>query len=104
MPLGMWWNSQNLDAPRKDAPGTTWYFRVWHASVDGVYTQRIFFWDDAKSATGFVEYTGHQTKHISRLKQVIARLVKDPEYRARHLHPLRFPIERHYDNARPDGD
>jgi hypothetical protein len=98
----MWWNSQNLGVPREDHSGTTWHFRVWHAHVDGVYTQRIFFWDDAQSASGFVEYVGDRTKHISRLKQVISRLLKDTDFRSRHLRPLRFPIERHYADARPD--
>jgi|KBSSwiS6_1023812.scaffolds.fasta_scaffold248744_1 hypothetical protein len=98
----MWWTSQNLDLPREDAFGTKWHFRVWHANVDDIYTQRIFFWDDPKSATGFVEYVADQTMHISRLKQVMARLVKDTEFRSRHLRPLLFPIERHYANARPD--
>ena len=70
--------------------------------MDDVHTQRIFFWDDPKSVTGFLEYAADQTMHISRLKQVMTRLVKDSQFRSRHLRPLRFPIERHYAEARPD--
>ncbi len=57
----MWWKGQNLDKPRRDKTGRIWHFRVWHDFPDGVYTQRIFFWDDVQTETGLVELAGHQT-------------------------------------------
>lgn len=63
---------------------------------------RIFFWDDQKSISGVIEYRGDQAKHVSRLKQVIARLVKDHAFRSRYLIQLRFPVEREYSQARPE--
>ena len=105
-PLGgmseaMWWNHQNLEIPRKDASGAVWHFRVWHDHVDGMYRQRVFFWNDARSETGVVELHGDQVLHVSRLKQVITKLIKQPEYRARHQRAIEIPVERKYSVYEP---
>lgn len=76
--------------------GTTWLFRVWHGTAEGVYCQRLFFWDEAKSDTGFVELRGSETLHISRIKQRLAKIAKGAEYRARFARPLQFPLERNW--------
>jgi hypothetical protein len=92
----MWWNYQNLDLPREDSTGQVWHFRIWHDHVQGVYIQRIFFWNQARSETGVIEMKADQTRRISRLKEIIAKLAHDPKYRARHNRPIKFPVERKY--------
>ena len=85
-----------MDLPRKDAAGEVWHFRVWHDHVQGLYIQRVFFWNETKTQTGVIEMKSDQVRHISRLKQVIAKLVKNPEYRARYNHEIEFPVEHKY--------
>lgn len=92
----MWWNYQNLDTPRTDRTGRAWHFRVWHGDAEGVWTQRIFFWNESRSETGVVELAGDKTLHISRLKQVIAKLVASPDFRSRYRRKIEFPVERRY--------
>lgn len=92
----MWWRGQQLSENRTDSDGTVWHFRVWHDSVDGVLIQRIFFWDAARSQTGAIELAGDSTLHVSRIRQLIAKIVTQKAFRVRHLRKLRFPIERHY--------
>jgi hypothetical protein len=92
----MWWHDQNLNQPRKDAAGHIWHFRVWNDRIDDVPVQRIFFWDDEQRETGKLEFVGHQTLTIIRIKQRIARLVADASFRQRFHQALQFPVERHY--------
>ena len=63
---------------------------------DGVYTQRIFFWDEPRADTGCVEFTRHQVLHVSKIKQRIRKIVTDAAYRERYRRALKFPVERHY--------
>ncbi len=92
----MWWNGQNLDKPVTGKDGTVWHFRVWHDQVNGVYTQRIFFWDDAKTVTGKVELAGKMTRHISRLKGLCRKLVSDATFREKFYCDLAFPLQKNY--------
>lgn len=92
----MWWHGQNLDKPIAGPDGTVWHFRVWHDHVDGIYTQRIFFWDDQKTETGLLELRDDQAIHVKRIKDRLAKLAKDCDYRRQFLRPLQFPIERHW--------
>lgn len=92
----MWWNGQNLEKPIKGVDGLLWHFRVWHDHIFGVYTQRIFFWDEERKNTGFAEFAGDQTLHITKIKQRIRKIVTDSSYRDRFQRQLDFPIERHY--------
>ena len=92
----MWWNGQNLDRSRTDKKGRIWHFRVWHASVDGTYIQRIFYWDDSKVETGIVELSGDRTLHVSRLKQLIAKLTTSSDLRSQYQNKIEFPIDRNY--------
>lgn len=92
----MWWNYQNLDIPRKGKDGSLWHFRVWHDPIEGNYTQRIFFWDEAKKITGYLEFSNDKTLHISKLKQRINKIITNPEYRQKFLRELNFPVEKHY--------
>jgi|GEM_PF-3981523 len=92
----MWWHRQNLDKPVINQVGERWHFLVWHGDTEGMYRQRIFFWKEDFSETGIVEIPESQALHIRRLRQRIAKLANDPEYRKRFLQPLQFPIERHY--------
>ena len=91
---GMWWNHQNLDAPRQDKAGKRWHFRVWHGSVNGTHIERIFFWDDLQDMTGVVHLC--PSLHVTRLHALINKLVADPDLRERHRRELKFPVERHY--------
>ena len=92
----MWWNGQNLDSPRTDKTGRVWHFRVWHGAVDGRWIQRIFYWDDAKVETGIIELSADRTLHVSRLKQLIAKLVASSDFRSRYQRKIKFPIDRNY--------
>ena len=89
----MWWTGQNLEQPRYGPDGTPWYFQVWHDHVDCIYIQRIYFWDESRRETGVMEVTGNNTLHVSRLKQRMIRLAKDPEFRRRFHQPLHFPLK-----------
>jgi len=88
----MWWDGQNLDQDRIGKNGSKWSFRVWN---DAAQT-RIFFWDEAKTYTGVFLFPLDAKRHISRVRDVIEKLVADPQFRAKHRRPLQFPLERHY--------
>ena len=92
----MWWSNQNLERPVRSSDGRLWYFRVWHDHVDGVYMQRIFFWDESCADTGCAEFPSDQALHVSQIKQRIRKLVTDVAYRERHRRVLEFPVERYY--------
>ena len=92
----MWWHGQNLEKPLKDAHGRLWHFRVWHDDVAGIYTQRIFFWDEAREDTGYAEFAGDQRLHVSKIKQRIRKILTDSSYRESFRRQLAFPVERHY--------
>jgi hypothetical protein len=92
----VWWNGQNLDMPITAPDGERWHFRIWHGQEDGVYTQRLFFWNDERTETGLVELRAGETLHTSRIKSRLAKLATDPDYRRQFLRPLRFPLERHW--------
>jgi hypothetical protein len=94
--VGMhWWTGQNLDRPIVGPDGTTWHFLVCHGPVDGVHTQRIFFWDEAKRVTGLVELRGTAALHIKRIKDRMRKIARDERYRERFLRPLQFPLQRY---------
>lgn len=97
----MWWNHQNVDSSRTDRTGQLWHFRVWHDHVSGTYIQRIFFWNESQSESGVIELVGHKTRHVSRLKQIIAKLLVSRGYRARHRRQLQLPVERNYSMYEP---
>jgi hypothetical protein len=99
--LAMWWRSQHLSESRKDSGGRKWNFRVWHDVVDGKAVERVFFWDDLRTETGAIEFVGDQTLHVTRLRQLIEKLVKQPKFRAKHRRGLRFPVERAYREYAP---
>ena len=95
-----WWRGQNLGRPVVGPDGTAWHFLVWHGHVGGVYWQRIYFWDEARSETGLLDLTEGRALHIRKIKDRLRRLAGDAEYRRRFVRPLEFPIERHW----PPGD
>ncbi len=43
-----------------------------------------------------VELVGDKTLHISRLKQLIAKLVASPDLRSQYRREIEFPVERRY--------
>ena len=92
----MWWNNQNLDKTRRDSRGKNWNFRVWHEVLPSGHAERIFFWDDGKEECGVVLLRPGKSVHVSKLHQLIGKLVADPRLREQHKRELRFPLERHY--------
>jgi hypothetical protein len=95
----MWWDSQNLDAPRRDKKGRRWNFRVWHDvfTVDRTLSvARVFFWDEDRNSTGVVLLAPDANKHIRDLRGLIDKLLASEELRAAHSRELRFPFERFY--------
>jgi hypothetical protein len=92
----IWWRGQNLTNRVVDAEGDAWHFLVGHDHVDGVLTQRIFFWNTARDATGLLELRGDTALHVRRVKDRIKRLANDARYRERFLRPLEFPLERYW--------
>jgi hypothetical protein len=67
-----------------------------HDHVDGVYTQRIYFWDESREDAGCAEFAHDQVLHVAKIKQRIRKIVTDAAYRERHRRELEFPVERHY--------
>jgi hypothetical protein len=95
----MWSKSQNFTKPIQDKDGHLWHFLVWQDFPDGVYTQRIFFWNNDQTGTGMVEFSGDQTLTMAKLKQRITKLAASSEYREQLQCNLSFPIERYYGNC-----
>ena len=91
----MWWNGQNIDKPLPGRNGELWHFRVWHGEEDGVYLQRLYFWNELRSETGLIELRGDQCLHITKVKSRFRKLATDDEFRKQYLCPLKFPLERH---------
>jgi hypothetical protein len=96
-----WLRGQNLDRPVIGPDGTMWHFLLWHGQIGGIYTQRIYFWDEMRFESGFINLTDSQTLPIRRLKDRLKRIAADAAYRSRFVRPLEFPIERHW---HPDCD
>jgi hypothetical protein len=92
----MWWNGQNLDKPIYDKKGRAWHFRVWHDFIEGVYIQRIYFWNDEKSEMRMLEFQGNKTLNVKQIKTRMRKLAINGEYRRKCQKILSFPIERHY--------
>jgi hypothetical protein len=92
----MWWDRQNLHKPRRDTRGKRWHFRVWHDVVPNGHAERVFFWDDSKEECGVVLLVAGKSVHVSKLHQLIDKLVSDRNFRERHRRDLSFPLERHY--------
>ncbi len=90
----MWWNGQNIEKPVRANDGRLWHFRVRQDFVNGVYSQRIFFWDEDCREMGCVELP--QALHISKIKQKLKKLVADASYRKQFRRELKFPVERYY--------
>lgn len=99
-----WWRNQNLEGPLRGPDDRLWHFLVWHGTANGVYAQRIFFWDDRKTETGFVELSQGQTLHVSKIRDRQRKLARDKAYRETWLQPLEFPIERHWPVLDSDED
>ena len=97
----MWWTGQNIEQEIKDNSGKTWIFRVWHDHVNGIYVQRIFFWTQDKTKSGFIEYKDSQTLHISKLKDRMSKIAKNEKFRNKLLRSLEYPIEEKYYNYFP---
>jgi hypothetical protein len=88
----IWHRRQNL----VDARGTSWNFLVGSDFADGIQTQRIFFWNDKKEVSELLELRGDSCLHFRQIRDRIKRLANDPEYRARFLQTLKFPVERYW--------
>ena len=76
-----------------------WHFRVWHDTVNGIHTERIFFWNNVRDRTGVMEIS--PGIHVTRVHAMIEKLVADPELGKRHERLLRFPLERDYTSYEP---
>ncbi len=83
-------NSQHPNNWVSDSTGKQWYWQVEFELEGGNEVQRIFFWNAEKTKTGMLKLEGNETLHMSRVRQRILKLVKNPAYRARFLCPLHF--------------
>lgn len=92
----MWWRGQNIDNPIIDKNGNYWEFKVWHDFVEGIYLQKIYFWDKNKDTTGVIELNGGNTVHKNKLKDKMKKLANDISYRNKYLLDLKFPLEKNY--------
>jgi len=92
----MWWTGQNLDRTRRDSAGASWHFLVWHDHVDGVYLQRVYFWNEDRTDSGVVELGSDATLHVKQLKVLIKKLVADADLRDKHHRRLKWPVRRYY--------
>jgi len=86
-------------AAKRDQKGRRWNFSYWYTfefSSD-VRAQRLFFWDDSHKESGVVLLLGEgATKPYSYIRNLVDKLVSDPNLRNRYLRDLRFPLERYY--------
>jgi hypothetical protein len=73
-----------------DQTGKRWYWQVEFEYQDDHEVQRIFFWNAGKTKTGVLKLEDGAALDMSRVRQRIIKLVKNPAYRARFLCPLRF--------------
>jgi hypothetical protein len=64
--------------------------------VDGIETQRIFFWDEPKEVTGLLELRDDACLHVRQIRDRMKRLLNDREYRRQFVRPLGFPVERYW--------
>ena len=95
----MWWDAQNLNAPRVDKKGKRWNFRVWHEAFTvgrTVSVARVFYWDDGRSATGVVLLGPEINHHVRDVHSLIQKLVASEPLWETHRRELRFPLERFY--------
>lgn len=92
----MWWKYQNLNKPIFGKDGKTWEFLVWHDLTNGVYIQKIYFWNQDKTITGILELNEGNTLHIRKLKDKIKKIANDIEFRNQYLCQLKFPLEKNY--------
>lgn len=93
-----WWTGQNIETPVRDTSGNNWHFRFWHSHHEGIYVQRVFFWNEDQTISGYKELKDGDTLNIKKLKQLKERLAKRPDYRDQYLFDLSFPIEENYSN------
>jgi hypothetical protein len=96
MGAAMWLRGQNLEKPVFGTAQRKWYFQIWSGDLDGLYVQRVFFWDEEKSHTGLIEFREPNTLHIRKIKQQLAKIAKDATYRKRFALPLKFPLQRYW--------
>ena len=92
----MWWKDQNIDKPIIAKNGETWEFQVWHDHVDGIYIQKIYFWDKDKSTTGVIELKGANAVHKDKLKDKMKKVANDKSLRDKYSFELKFPLEKNY--------
>lgn len=92
----MWWNEKTFCKEIKDKNGRIWSFKVWHGHLEGVLTEKIFFWDSKKEITGIIVFKDDQVIHRKRINDRIKKIVKDKAYREKFLCPLKFPVENNY--------
>lgn len=89
----------SLKKPRKDKRGKQWHFAYWRENQRGgmaEHPQQLFFWDDEQTECGVVLFSRDKQVRDSLIKNLIEKLVADPELRRQHNSPLRFPVQRHY--------
>jgi len=95
----MWWDTQNLNAPRLDRRGKRWNFRVWHDAFTigrTVSAVRVFYWDDGRNSTGVVLLGPDTSHHVRDVHALIQKLTSSDLLRAAHQRELQFPLERFY--------
>jgi hypothetical protein len=95
---GHWWHEQNLEGPLRGPDGRSWHFLVWYGWCRDLHfqSQRIFFWDEARSETGVIVLNQNETLHVRKIRDRQRKIARDATYREKWLQPLEFPIERHF--------
>jgi hypothetical protein len=90
------------EKPRQDKSGKRWNFCYWQSpfAFSGEEkkhkSQRLFFWDDEKELCGAVLFPSGHTVPYTRIKNLIIKLVAEPDLRAKYKREVQFPLERYY--------
>lgn len=74
--------------------GKVWEFLIWHGFVEGIHTQKLFFWNKDKSIAGFLELKDENTIHIKKLRDRMKKIANNKTFRDNYLSELKFPVEK----------
>ena len=91
-----WWRGQGLEGPLHGPDNAAWHFLVWHGTIGGEHAQRIIFWNEDRTETGVVKFSAAESLHVSKIRDRLRKIAKDPTYRAKWHKQLEFPVERYW--------
>jgi hypothetical protein len=74
-----------------DKVGRPWHFRLWIGFSDA---DRIYFWNDERNETGELQCIDRL--NMRKIRQLMTKVAKVPDYGKQFRKPLSFPLERYH--------